>query len=145
MPDFAIEILRGATLQLAAITELPRVELNLSEVRLRIEVRPESLLPDAVVRIVEEARVDLVQVLVPVPGTGGGNPAPAEYARRVDVVSGDVAYRGEAALGAADEAAAVWRIRRIEISQAGEAVITSPTGSHAFAFRWDQRQAYTYE
>ncbi len=64
-------------------------------------------------------------------------------ARRVDFVGDTLIYRGEAAPGA-DEAAPVWRIKRIQFGADGDVTETWADGVAEFAHVWTDRASLTY-
>lgn len=63
--------------------------------------------------------------------------------RRTDLVGDSLMYRGEAAPGALESAAA-WRIRRIEFTPDGSVVELWASGSADMIFAWDDRASLTY-
>jgi len=66
------------------------------------------------------------------------------YAKRVDFISDETLYRGEANPGTLD-GANVWRIRKINIAYIdGDVTETWADGSAAFTKVWDDRLSYTY-
>lgn len=66
------------------------------------------------------------------------------YSKRVDFVSENLIYRGEALVGGS-EASPSWRIRRIEISPSdGDIVEKWADGSANFTKIWNNRLTYTY-
>lgn len=90
------------------------------------------------------------QVLVPVSQIAPGTPpviagiaAESTYAQRTDVVSDSLIYFGEAAVGSADSAA-VWRIRRFDISADGDVVSLWAAGTDAFDKVWADRATLGY-
>ena len=85
-----------------------------------------------------------------VPGRPGANGVDgrdseefAVYAKRVDFVSDNLLYRGEAAVGSADSEA-VWRIRKIVIAGDGDITETWAGGNAAFDKSWDNRLNEVY-
>lgn len=85
-----------------------------------------------------------------VPGRPGANGADgrdseefAVYAKRVDFVSDNLLYRGEAAVGSADSEA-VWRIRKVVIAGDGDITETWAGGSALFDKVWDDRASLGY-
>lgn len=140
MSAFDVIALPGAQLVLESASAESALAVNVTEIRLAIEVSPAAA---PLVLVHEPAPVDVIEVLIP--GSGGA-PAPERptYDHRADVVAEDVAYRGEAAPGALETAPA-WRIRRITIDAAGAPVIAWAAGSQLFTSRWTDRTTYTYE
>ena len=67
---------------------------------------------------------------------------PAILSRRVDTVTDDLMYVGEAPSGAS-ESDAVWRIKRITFS-GDDITIVWPQGNASFAFIWANRAALVY-
>lgn len=66
------------------------------------------------------------------------------YAKRVDFISDEILYRGEAVPGTLDDAN-VWRIRKIDIAAAdGDVTETWANGSASFNKVWDDRLSYTF-
>lgn len=65
------------------------------------------------------------------------------YSKRVDFVTEDQLYRGEAAVGTSESSPA-WRIRRIIISPDGDISEMWAGGSALFNKSWDLRATYTY-
>lgn len=64
------------------------------------------------------------------------------FSRRVDF-EGDMIYRGEAEVGAA-ESDAVWRIRKIDVAVDGDVTETWANGTADFVHRWDGRYELEY-
>lgn len=89
--------------------------------------------------LVVERRVASV-VTAGVQGPPGGEDVP--YARRTDIVSASISYRGEAPPGSST-ADSVWRIRRITIS--GDTSLEEwADGDARFDNAWDDRASLTY-
>lgn len=65
------------------------------------------------------------------------------YSKRVDFISDSILYRGEAAVGSAENLA-VWRIRKIVISEDGDVTETWAAGTAAFDKVWADRVSLTY-
>ena len=66
------------------------------------------------------------------------------YASRVDFLSDELLYRGEAVPGTAD-GGNLWRIRKIDIAASdGDVTTTWANGSASFNKVWDDRLSYTY-
>ncbi len=68
----------------------------------------------------------------------------SDYSRRTDFVGETLLYRGEAAPGAAEDAA-VWRIRRIEFLPDGDVVEKWAGGNSTFAHVWADRVTLNYQ
>lgn len=75
--------------------------------------------------------------------TGVTPPEEQMYASRVDFISDDELYRGEAAPGSA-ESSAVWRIRKIVIGSDGDVTQTFADGDENFDNIWNDRLSLTY-
>jgi len=66
------------------------------------------------------------------------------YASRVDFISDELLYRGEAVPGTLN-GGNLWRIRKIDIAESdGDVTTTWANGSDAFNKVWDDRLSYTY-
>lgn len=68
------------------------------------------------------------------------------YAVRIDAApsgANEVFYKGEAAVGALESAAA-WRIRKIVVEDDDDSQTTWANGSAAFDKTWNDRLTYTY-
>jgi len=65
------------------------------------------------------------------------------YSKRIDTVSDELLYKGEAAPGTA-EGSPSWRIRKILINAEGDVTETWANGSSDFLCRWTDRSSYTY-
>lgn len=139
MSAFDVIALPGAQLVLESASVESTLAVNVTEIRLAIEVSPAAA---PLVLVHEPAPVDVIEVQIP--GSGGGAPAPVVYDHRADVSAEDMAYRGEAAPGALETAPA-WRIRRITLDASGGPVIAWAAGSQLFTARWSDRTTYTYE
>lgn len=81
------------------------------------------------------------------PGPQGPAGQPAEedmvYAKRIDFISENVLYRGEAAVGTLETAMA-WRIRKIVLGLDGDVAETWAGGTANFDKQWSLRATYTY-
>lgn len=66
-----------------------------------------------------------------------------EMARRTDFVGETLMYRGEAAPGTAETAAA-WRIKRVTFAPDGDITETFASGNADFVNAWDDRAALEY-
>ena len=87
-------------------------------------------------------------VAVGLPGPRGpagpsGGEEEAVYAKRVDMQSDTLLYRGEAAVGTLD-ATPAWRIRRITIALDGDVTEQWADGSAEFNKAWLDRETITY-
>lgn len=67
----------------------------------------------------------------------------SDHARREDFASENVLYRGEAAPGTAEDAAA-WKIRRVEFFPDGDVTTTFAAGNAEFVHVWADRAALQY-
>lgn len=67
----------------------------------------------------------------------------ADHTARVDFVGETIIYRGEAAPGS-DEAAPVWRIRKITFGDGGDVSTVYANGNAEFAHVWADRGTLTY-
>lgn len=67
----------------------------------------------------------------------------AVYAKRVDFVSDNLLYRGEAEVGSADSEA-VWRVRKVVIAGDGDITETWAGGNALFDKVWDDRTTEVY-
>ncbi len=65
------------------------------------------------------------------------------YSKRIDFISDDVLYKGEAAVGSS-ESNTVWRIRKITVSPDGDVTEVWANGSADFTHSWTGRTGYTY-
>lgn len=65
------------------------------------------------------------------------------YSKRIDFISDNELYRGEAAVGSA-ESSAVWRIRKIVIGNDGDVTETWASGTANFDKVWVNRTLLTY-
>lgn len=74
-------------------------------------------------------------------GPAGDEEVP--YTKKVDFITDDLAYLGEAAPGSATNAA-VWRIKYAEFFGDGDVSITWASGDSNFDKIWDNRAGYTY-
>jgi len=77
------------------------------------------------------------------PGPPGVSEDEMMYAKRVDMVSDNLLYRGEAVVGSPTSAAA-WRVRRITIGVDGDVTEEWAGGNASFDKTWDGRLGYTY-
>ncbi len=75
---------------------------------------------------------------------GGGGEAPV-YETRFQEITPELIYRGEAAIGSAENSP-VWRIQKIYITYGAEITTTAqfPEGSQAFSRQWTLRDTYDY-
>jgi hypothetical protein len=65
------------------------------------------------------------------------------YSKRIDFISDNLLYRGEAAVGSLTSAES-WRIRKIEVGVDGDITETWANGSASFSQIWDNRSLLTY-
>ena len=65
------------------------------------------------------------------------------YAKRISIVNENLFYRGEAAVGAADDTPA-WRIRRTTIATNGDVKEEWANGVAAFTHVWENHANYNY-
>lgn len=65
------------------------------------------------------------------------------YSKRIDFVSENILYRGEAQVGAS-EASAVWRIRKVVLATDGDVAETWAAGTAEFNKAWNLRLTYIY-
>jgi hypothetical protein len=80
------------------------------------------------------------------PGRDGADGIAEEdmvYAKRIDFISENEIYRGEAAVGSSENAT-VWRIRRVVIASDSDITETWATGNAQFDKAWSDRASYTY-
>ena len=109
---------------------------------------------ELVTEILTEGITEEVQVveIITEEGRQGppGPPGIAEedivYAKRVDMVSSELLYRGEAAVGSSEDAP-VWRIRRLQLHIHDGLVDLSEqwaNGAAEFSNRWSERDSLTY-
>ncbi len=66
------------------------------------------------------------------------------YSKRIDFISENELYRGEAEVGSTTSAAA-WRIRKIVLAADGDVAETWANGTALFDKVWDSRISYNYE
>lgn len=149
------------------VTEVETVEVTEAEVvveeintySLLETFEPESITEtEQVVEVVTDsiiesvAESDLVVEVITDEGRQGppGPPGIVEedivYAKRLDMVSSDVFYRGEAQVGSSEDAP-VWRIRRVTMVTMGELVDLSEQwadGEAAFVHKWADRASLNY-
>ena len=112
---------------------------------------------ESLIEILETKSVEILTetqevVTVLTEGTQGppGPPGIVEedivYAKRLDMISADVFYKGEAAVGSMP-GAPVWRIRRVTMTTIGELVDMSEQwadGAADFVHKWDDRASLIY-
>ena len=65
------------------------------------------------------------------------------YSKRIDFVTDNLLYKGEAVIGSA-ESAPIWRIRKIVISLDGDVSETWAEGSASFDKAWTDRLTLNY-
>jgi len=127
--------------------------LSVSEVEVIAETMPLAEVLEVYGTELITETVEIVEVLTE--GTQGppGPPGPAgtteedmTYARRLDMVSESLMYRGEAAAGSS-ETDPVWRIRRITVTLSGALVDVSEqwaNGDGLFNNVWADRASLSY-
>lgn len=76
-------------------------------------------------------------------GPAGTSEDDVMYAKRVDFVTDNLLYRGEAVVGAS-EANALWRIRKIVIGADGDVTETWASGNANFDKAWTDRSTLIY-
>ncbi len=76
-------------------------------------------------------------------GPAGINEDDIVYAKRVDFISDNELYRGEAAVGST-EGSSSWRIRKITIGTDGDVTEVWANGNASFDKAWADRLTYTY-
>lgn len=85
----------------------------------------------------------LVTGLVGPAGTPGTSEDDIMYSKRVDFVTDNELYRGEAAVGSS-ETAAVWRVRKLVIGNDGDVTETWASGNANFDKVWADRGSLSY-
>lgn len=65
------------------------------------------------------------------------------YSKRVDFISDNLLYKGEANVGSS-EASPVWRIRKVDISNDGDVSETWASGTSSFDKVWADRASLIY-
>ena len=65
------------------------------------------------------------------------------YSKRIDFISDNELYKGEAQVGTT-EASSGWRIRRVVIAQDGDVAETWAGGTANFDKQWSDRLIYIY-
>lgn len=65
------------------------------------------------------------------------------YSKRIDFISDNEMYKGEAAVGSL-ESASVWRIRRVTIANDSDIVETWAGGNANFDKTWANRLSFSY-
>jgi hypothetical protein len=65
------------------------------------------------------------------------------YAKRVDFITDNELYKGEAAVGSL-ETSSVWRIHKLVIGADGDVSETWASGVSTYTFKWSDRLIYTY-
>lgn len=138
--------------------ELGTLILDTSKLqRVTQSVTDAALLENEITLHVVSARKETVLVQQPLnsvilagaqgPKGEAGTPGIAEdemvFSKRIDFITENELYRGEAQPGTLDTAL-LWRIRRIIVSGDGDITETWAGGSASFNKRWDQRLSYTY-
>lgn len=85
----------------------------------------------------------VVSGLVGPPGKDGIAEEDIVYSKRIDFISDDLLYKGEAVVGS-PEGNPVWRIRRVEIASDGDVTETWAEAQASFDKIWDNRLSYIY-
>lgn len=122
------------------VVEIGVVEL-ISDTSTSVEV-----LQDGQLEVIHEPSVQYEQIIetrVGPPGPPGPSEDDMTYAKRVDFVSDNLLYRGEAEVGSTNEQE-VWRIRRVTIGGDGDVTEEWADGTSDFLFAWDDRTILDY-
>jgi hypothetical protein len=77
------------------------------------------------------------------PVTTQGDMEQAVYSTRIDFITDEQLYKGEAAPGTS-EAASLWRIRRVDIGVDGDVTEKWASGDANFNKIWSSRLSYSY-
>ncbi len=77
------------------------------------------------------------------PGPAGIAEEDVVYSKRIDFISDDVLYKGEAEVGSS-ESAPVWRVRRITVGADGDVTEVWAGGTANFVNSWSNRLSYSY-
>lgn len=77
------------------------------------------------------------------PVGGGASEEEMPYSKRIDFISDDVLYKGEAEVGALENDP-VWRIRKVTIGLDGDVTEIWANGSSSFSHEWVDRLGYAY-
>jgi len=88
----------------------------------------------------------LNKIVFSTPSTGGTTSTTDEempYAKRIDFITDNELYKGEAAVGAS-ETALLWRIRKVTIGADNDVVETWANGDSEYNKRWSDRLTFTY-
>lgn len=155
MTDITEEVLTSETLTELALdvvveTIITSDVLEDSKVEVIIDSAPVvELLDTFSVEVLEEEK-EVTNIITEAEQGPPGAPGIAEedivYAKRLDMVTPDMFYRGEAKVGSADSEP-VWRIRRVTITSMGEIMDMSEhwaDGAAEFVHRWDDRANLNY-
>ena len=140
-----------------AVSEAERIVETIHTISVLEVSEPEVIVDevqvvDIVTESITESVAEEVQVIEIISDEGRqGPPGLAEedivYAKRMDMVSPEVFYKGEAETGSVDDAP-VWRIRRITMVMLGDLVDLSEQwadGEAAFVHKWTDRLTLTYQ
>lgn len=92
--------------------------------------------------ITQEIKEELV-VVSGQAGPPGINEEDMTYAKRVDFISDNLLYKGEADVGSLDTSPS-WRIRRITLGNDGDVIEEWADGDALFNNIWDSRATLTY-
>lgn len=77
------------------------------------------------------------------PGPAGIAEEDVVYSKRIDFISDDVLYKGEAPVGSS-ESSPVWRVRRITVGVDGDVTEVWAGGSAEFVNAWTGRTGFSY-
>lgn len=88
----------------------------------------------------EEIPISLIEVLRGPPGLSEED---TMYSKRVDFITDNLLYRGEAVVGSS-ESASQWRLRKIVLGVDGDVTEIWASGSALFDKQWSERLTYTY-
>lgn len=77
------------------------------------------------------------------PGPAGIAEEDVVYSKRIDFITDDLLYKGEAEVGSS-ESAPVWRVRKITVSADGDVTEVWAGGTANFVNSWTNRASYIY-
>ena len=77
------------------------------------------------------------------PGPAGIAEEDVVYSKRIDFISDDLLYKGEAPVGSS-ESSPVWRVRKITVSPDGDVTELWAGGSAEFVNTWTGRLGFVY-
>lgn len=92
--------------------------------------------------VVQEYR-DLIVTASGEAGPAGVSESLMAYAKRVDFVTEDLLYIGEATVGTPDDTAE-WRVKRVAFAVDGDVTEEWADGNAAFDKAWTGRASFTY-